>query len=41
MEKEFAMRIVKNTPWLEIINCALTKILGTQKFTELKRRWGF
>jgi ABC-type amino acid transport substrate-binding protein len=39
MAKEYAFCVAKGSPLLETINCGIGKILGTQKFIELKRRW--
>jgi ABC-type amino acid transport substrate-binding protein len=37
--KEYAFRVAKGSPLLKTINRGIGKILGTQKFMELKRRW--
>jgi ABC-type amino acid transport substrate-binding protein len=39
MPKEYAFCVAQESPLLETINRGIGKVLGTQKFTELKRRW--
>jgi ABC-type amino acid transport substrate-binding protein len=39
MAREYAFCVAKGSPFLETINCGMNKVLGTQKFMELKRRW--
>ncbi|MDR2812289.1 MAG: transporter substrate-binding domain-containing protein [Puniceicoccales bacterium] len=39
MTKEYAFCVAKGSPLLKTINRGINKILGTQKFLELKRRW--
>jgi ABC-type amino acid transport substrate-binding protein len=39
MSKEYAFCVAKGSPLLQTINDGIGKLLGTQKFLELKRRW--
>jgi ABC-type amino acid transport substrate-binding protein len=39
MTREYAFRVTKGSPLLKTINGGMGKVLGTQKFIDLKRRW--
>jgi ABC-type amino acid transport substrate-binding protein len=39
MTKEYAFCVAQGAPLLKTINHGIGKVLGTQKFTDLKRRW--
>ncbi|MDR0741033.1 MAG: transporter substrate-binding domain-containing protein [Puniceicoccales bacterium] len=39
MTKEYAFCVAQGSPLLKTINHGIGKVLGTQKFTDLKRRW--